>query len=802
VFVVGCLGVCPVLGWPPAPLLPVAADETPGALPPSVTAEAAGTGKWRCTFQARVAGSARSMGLAGTFNGWNPRATPMSGPDAQGMWAVQVDLPSGKHRYKFVADGNRWFHDPRNVDKEPDGHAGFNSILRLGRVAHLRRSAAKVADGKIEALALEHDPDRPQYFQRLPDRRALIRLRTLAHDVAAVHVAVADGGRFEMVEVSTREPFATWEAIAAFPANKERDIYTFVMKDGTLERSGPATYGVPVGDEAVFRTPDWAKHAVWYQIMMDRFRNGDASNDPNPVHPWTSDWFKPVPWEGKDGATFYKYYVFDRLYGGDLAGLLEKLPYLKDLGINAIYLNPVFKADSHHKYNASTYLHIDDHFGVKGDYEVIKDKEDHTDPSTWVWTKSDRQFLDFLKKTHAMGMKVIIDGVFNHVGTAHPAFQDVKKNGRNSRYADWFEVTSWDPFEYEGWFGHGELPVFRKSPDGLASEEVKEYIYNVTKRWMDPDGDGDPGDGIDGWRLDVPNEIPAPFWVGWREHVKSINPDAYITGEIWERADEWLDGKHFDAVMNYEFARGACGWVFNVKQKISPSELDRRYRELRMAYPREATLVLQNLMNSHDTDRVASMALNPDRPYDDGNRVQDNGPDYNNDKPSPTDYRKARLTLLMQMTYVGAPMVYYGDEVGMWGADDPTCRKPMLWRDLEPYENPDENHVMDDHLAFYKRAIALRNAHPALRTGSFQTLLTDDEQDVWAFLRRDPNEQLIVALNASDKDATVVVPLPRNAPRAWRGVFNLDETLTARENRLRVHVPAIGGVVLHAATPK
>jgi cyclomaltodextrinase len=808
---IGTLATVPaVADWPPAPPLQVAVERDPGSLPPSVTAEPLGDGRWRCTFRYVQQGQPQRVNLAGTFNGWSSAATPMDGP-SNGTWQASAVLDPGKHLYKFVIDGERWVHDRQNPLTEHDGHDGLNSVLRLGRVANLTEAAARTGDGRIEGLALEHRPESPRYYQRLGDNQALLRVRTLADDVERTWVAVQGAGQTEMTLVDEDGLFALWEATVTFPPALLRETaapeaaeiqYTFVLADGDLRASSPATYGVPVLQSSVFHTPNWAKHAIWYQIMLDRFRNGDPSNDREPVRPWTSDWFTPSPWEGQDGQTFYKFYVFDRQYGGDLKGLIDQLPYLEDLGVNAIYLNPVFKAESHHKYNAETYLHIDDHFGVKGDYDKIKDQEDHTDPSTWVWTESDKLFLDFLKRAHERGLKVIIDGVFNHVGTAHPAFQDVLKNGRDSRYADWFDVTSWDPFEYNGWAGHGELPVFKKAPHGFASDSVKEYIFNVTRRWMDPDGDGDPSDGIDGWRLDVPNEVAAPFWVEWRDVVKSVNPDAYITGEIWDRAEMWLDGKHFDAVMNYEFAKAVVAWNFNKRHKISPSEFDRQLRELRLAYPREATLALQNLMNSHDTDRVASMAFNPDRAFDNANRIQDNGPNYNNDKPDEEAYRRVRLALSIMMTYVGAPMVYYGDEVGMWGADDPTCRKPMLWKDLEPYEKPEENFVMEDHLAHYKQMIALRNAHPALRIGAFQTLTVDDTKDIWAFLRKDPNEQLVCVFNASGKPADVTIPLPPSAPNAWRGVYYSDRPFKAEAHKLRITVPPIDGVVLHAETPK
>jgi len=529
---------------------------------------------------------------------------------------------------------------------------------------------------------------------------------------------------------------------------------------------------------------------------MDRFRNGNPDNDPEPLRPWTSEWFTPSPWEAPGGREFYEC-AYRRNYGGDIDGLEEKLPYLRDLGMTALYLNPVFKATSYHKYNPASYLHVDDHFGVKGDYERVAAEEDLLDPRTWRWTESDRRFLRFLRTAHRMGLRVIIDGVFNHVGTAHPAFRDVVQHRTASRFARWFDVTSWDPLVYKGWWDHPELPVFKKSPAGFACEEVKQHIFAITRRWMAP-GD-DPSAGIDGWRLDVPNEIAQPFWHEWYALVKSINPQAYVTGEIWERADAWLDGRTFDAVINYEFARAVVAWIFDRKRKISVTTLDDRLRVLRLAYPAPATRVLQNLLDSHDTDRLVSMAYNPDRPYNKLNRPQEEGVVYDNRKPPPWAYQRARLAVLLQMTYIGAPMIYYGDEVGMWGAADPTCRKPMLWKDLEPYDRPEENHVMEDHLQYYRSVIGLRHRHPALSTGSFRTLLCDDQKDVWVFLRACPEEHVIVALNASEQVQSVAIPLVAGSPSHWQIAFGPAQLPRIVENRVVVEVPAVGGLVLAGA---
>ncbi len=806
---------CTALCWsaeqdwlPHAPLAHEPTADLPPT-PPSIEVVPGAPGEWHCTFRLEPKGPVTSVALAGSFNGWSRTADMLRDPDQDGVWECATTLPNGRHCYKFVVDGDRWMPDPRNPQGESDGHEGRNSVLLLGRVARLDASDGRVGDGRIDTHALEHDPRSPTYFQVLGDNRFLLRYQTLSHDVERVFAISPTGATVEMHAVSAGPLFTLYETtielqpvdVPSEPVAARQVHYSFVLQDaarrGTDPRGVLTSRFTPGG---TFRTPDWARDAIWYQIMVDRFRNGDPSNDPPHTHPWTSDWFELKPYEQVDDQTFYKSAVFLRLYGGDLAGLEQQLDYLQALGVNALYLNPIFEAEGHHKYNATNFLHIDDEFGVKGDYAKVVEQEDLNDPATWQWTASDKLFLKFIEKAHARGFRVILDGVFNHVGTRHPAFRDVQAKGPDSPYADWFEIKSWEPFEYVGWAGHDSLPVFRKNATGLASENAKLHIFNVTRRWMDPDNDGDPRDGIDGWRLDVPNEVPEAFWVEWRQLVKSINPDAYITGEIWDRADLWLDGRHFDAVMNYQFAKAVIPWAMFDQMKLSASEMDRRLTELRLAYPQVATDVMQNLVDSHDTDRLASMARNPDRGYDHENRIQDNGPTYDNGKPTAEQYQRTRLVALVQMTYLGAPMIYYGDEVGMWGADDPTCRKPMLWRDLQPYAKPEENHVMRDHLRFYRDIIALRKSHAALRRGDFETLVADDDQDVWCFLRTAKQERLIVALTPARTAQTVRIPLSKTGAERWQVRYKsgAEARLKQTDDTLEITIPPIGGVVLLA----
>ncbi|MEM9798950.1 MAG: alpha-amylase family glycosyl hydrolase [Planctomycetota bacterium] len=776
-------------GWPGLQAIEIGVGPA-GDLPGSIEATPEnGTGLWRVTFTLASDVLADDVAVSGDFNGWSTQDQPMERA-ADGRWRTEALLSGGVYRYKFFLDGDRWLTDPENPEREDDGFESENSVLRLGPLGNPGLDAALAPDGQFRTDALQHDGRQPLYLHRISGNRVRLRYRTLAGDVERVLLLSRGRPASPMDPITSPEPFQFWETIVELPA--ERSEYTFGLENARTCVCDPRVHSLDPESLVELTTPDWAKHAVWYQIFPERFRNGDEANDPRPVRSWTSDWYESAPWEGADGQTFWEYFVYQRMYGGDIAGILEKLDHLVELGVTAIYLNPIFHASTPHKYNATDFRHVDTHFGAGEDYAEATADENLLDPSTWVWTPSDRVFLEFLRECKSRGLRVILDAVFNHVGVAHPAFRDVQERGEESPYRDWFRVRSWDPFEYAGWAGFGDLPVFAKDGSGFDSDSVKEHVFAVTRRWMDPDGDGDPSDGIDGWRLDVPMEIRPAFWEEWRAHVKSINPDAYISGEIWHRADEWLGGRHFDAVMNYRFADAIVAWIGNIERKISASELDRRLLELRLAYPDEATYALMNLVDSHDTDRIASMLLNPDRPYDRSNRIQRND-DYNSGRPHDVHFQRARLIALVQMTYVGAPMIYYGDEVGMWGADDPTNRKPMLWRDLEPYDNADENYVMEDHYAFYREAVALRRDHAALRVGTYRTLLVDDEQDLIAFEREHGGEVVLVAINASHAVASFDLPELASGMR-WTPAFG-----SAPEGRsdegVRAEVDAISGRV-------
>jgi cyclomaltodextrinase len=588
--------------------------------------------------------------------------------------------------------------------------------------------------------------------------------------------------------------------------------------------------------------PAWAADAVFYQLFPERFANGDKSNDPtrdsleSPEHvpqtwtisPWTADWYARADWEKKLGPNFFEHGVFNRRYGGDLQGVIDKLDYLSKLGINTIYFNPVFYARSMHKYDGNSFHHVDPHFGPnpKGDFELMA--KETSNPASWHWTEADKLFLELLSKAHERKIRVIIDGVFNHTGRDFFAFDDLRKRQAESPYRDWYIVQGFDDpktphneFHYKGWWGVDSLPEFA---DNQAGDNLhpgpKQYVFDSTARWMDPNGDGDPADGIDGWRLDVANEVPTGFWQDWHAHARKINPDCYTVAEYWDNARQFLDEGAFSATMNYHgFAFPVKGFL--IDEVLPPSGFARELDARRNGHSRPVQYAVQNLMDSHDTDRLASMIVNAGRSayqkadrYDYDNNVSPRYvSDYQVRKPNDTEQRVERLIVLLQMTYVGPPMIYYGTEAGMWGADDPCDRMPMVWPELtyDPQQTdpsgkprPADPVVFDEKLFdFFRAAIALRSASPALRRGDIKFITADDQAQFLGFQRSDNAETLLIGLNRGDDAYRWNISLDKNqtVEQIFTASGDVSQfTTDAQHNEATVTVPPLDGVVLRVST--
>jgi glycosidase len=675
--------------------------------------------------------------VPGEFNNWGPNAggrisagavSEMAYDAASGSWTKTLSLNVGqRYLYKFHvhrdATGAQadWLPDPLNDVR--DGSGDQNSVLQVAPLL-LFEPLLQVSNNTLSGVSAS-----------IIAAARLTRLSVVAGSdtINITGTALTTAQQSGFVNIS-------------FPTSLPTTASVRIIAADTAGNS--LSYRFPVTINAV---PTWAKDVVWYQIFPERFRNGDPTNDPTReslelgngvsdkwrTKSWGSDWFSRDDWEREFGGTFYTNAIFHRRYGGDLQGVIDKLDYLKDLGITALYLNPIFYANSLHKYDGNAHHHIDPYFGPnpKADLEQLAREYASAapyDPKTWKWTSADSLFLKLISEAKRRGMRIIIDGVFNHTGRGFYAFQDLQKNQAQSRFKDWYVVnryddptTSQNEFSYKSWENFTSLPEFARTPDGRdLAPAPKDYIWNITRRWMDPNGDGDPSDGIDGWRLDVVPYMPLGFWNEWNVYVRSINPNAYTTAEIWTDATPaTVRGGNFSAAMNY--------WAFTlpvvdffVNGRGTAESFWNTLETRRNAYAPNVQAAMQNMMDSHDTERLISMIIN--RPATSTQALWQPAitrnawgtPSYAIRKPTQRERDVQKLIALFQMTYTGAPMLYYGTESGVWGGQDPDDRSPMNWQDIRfdaqagthspAYIRPADDMNFDSSLvSFYKRAVFL-----------------------------------------------------------------------------------------------
>ncbi len=593
--------------------------------------------------------------------------------------------------------------------------------------------------------------------------------------------------------------------------------------------------------------PTWSEDAIWYQIMVERFRNGDTSNDPNAeslkgtypheeiaswkLTPWTQQWYKPDPWFGNLSDSSFYNCVSARRYGGDLAGVFEKLDYLAQLGITAIYFNPLNDAPSMHKYDAASYHHIDRHFGPNPALDAALMKaENPGDPSTWKWTTADSLFLQLIDACHQRSIRVVLDYSWNHTGMNFWAFRDVMEKGAKSAYADWYEIESFDnpatsenEFRYTGWSHVRELPEFKRTitseppkysvgylEGNFDSKSLKQHIFDVSRRWLDPNGDGDPSDGIDGFRLDVAGEVPVGFWMEYRKVVKSINPEAILIGEIWweQWPDRLLDPTPwlniaFDAVMNYRWYRAARGFFGQQADALSPTQFVDQLKFLNQGIGEENQKAMMNMSSSHDSERLSTSLYNQGK-YKDKVKISDNK-DYKINKPDAATLQIQKMLLMHQYTYLGAPQIWAGDESGMWGEDDPSNRKPLVWEDLV-YEaenihpllgntaKSDAVEVDMELRTFYNNVIHLRLNRKELRSGDISFLIADDNAMLVAYSRKLNDQETICVFNLSFQEQ--MVELPVRTSKAYKNVFQSEMIFSGHADKLKISVPARAALVL------
>ncbi|MCT2194933.1 alpha-glycosidase [Paenibacillus sp. p3-SID1389] len=556
-----------------------------------------------------------------------------------------------------------------------------------------------------------------------------LRLRAKKNDLTEVYAFVGDKYMWDqskelipMTLMISDEMFDYWECTYQPPLRRTR--YGFLLKSGdeqiwmtesefTKERpSGPERlFEFPfINPVDVFTPPAWVKDAIFYQIFPERFANGDPSNDPKGV----------LPWGGKPER--------DNFFGGDLQGVIDHLDHLSELGITGIYFTPLFEATTNHKYDTADYMKIDPHFG---DIATVK---------------------KLVQACHERGIKVLFDAVFNHSGKTFAPFVDVMEKGEKSRYKDWFHVREY-PLQVKDGVPSYDTFAFEPLMPKLNTEnpEVKEYLLKVAEFWIKEVG-------IDGWRLDVANEVDHAFWRDFRKVVKAANPDAYILGEIWHESSAWLQGDQFDAVMNYPFTEAVLDFV--VRGTLDAEGFANAIGKQLSRYPLQASEVAFNLLDSHDTPRLLTLF--------DGNKA------------------KMKLAALFQFTYSGTPCIYYGDEVGLDGGPDPDCRKCMEW---------DPKRQDRDLFAFYQKLIKVRKQLAPLRTGSLKFLLAEKGGSKLAYERVLNGEKVLVLLNNYDAGQTFTIPADG---KMWRDTFS-GQTYNTADGKLAVKLPAYGYAVLTQA---
>ncbi|NMM53274.1 alpha-glycosidase [Paenibacillus aquistagni] len=576
--------------------------------------------------------------------------------------------------------------------------------------------------------AIYHRPK--QNWAYAYDRNTIhVRIRTKKHDVNRISVYYGD--KFDcwqglekteaapMTRLYQDELFDYWQAETVPPYR--RLAYVFKLESGTetiwmtergFQKEEPTPtkswFEYPFLNPAdIFTPPAWVKDAVFYQIFPERFANGDKSNDPEEVLPWGGE---PAP---------------DNYFGGDLQGVIDRADHLEELGINAIYFTPIFEATTNHKYDTKDYMKVDPHFGTN---EKLK---------------------ELVEACHKRGIRVLLDAVFNHCGYSFPPYVDVLEKGEQSVYKDWFHVREFPLRVVEG-IPTFDTFAFTPMMPKLNTEnpEVKQYLLDVARYWIEEVG-------IDGWRLDVANEVDHQFWREFRQTVKAVNPDAYILGEMFHEGMMWLQGDQFDAVMNYPFTYAMHD--FFAERCIDGVQFAQAIEHQLASYPQQANEVMFNLLDSHDTARLLTLCGN--------------------------DKRRMKLGALFQLTFLGTPCIYYGDEVGLDGENDPGCRKCMEW---------DKEKQDQELLDYYKRMIKLRHEHAALRTGSFRFLYAKEQDQVIAYERADEEEQFVIVVNNGTRRRSVRLPM---AAGEWHNVLT-GEMHQASGIKMPVPIEGMSAVIL------
>ena len=531
-----------------------------------------------------------------------------------------------------------------------------------------------------------------EYAHGLDRRRIVYRLRCAKGDMRRVTLWYGDTAcrvtpirftpaQMDLAASGTLHDY--WQVIVDSPY--DRVYYYFELDDGertALYYGGAFTdrlvddrsqyFKLPINHRAdVAKVPDWVHDAVVYNIFPDSFASGHESICCRP------------------GQAEHEGHTVRGRLGGTLDGVRENIGYLKDLGVSCVYFNPLFAAGAYHKYDLLDYYHIDPCFGGDGAFRALVDA------------------------LHGAGIRVVIDGVFNHCGWYWFAFDDVVRNQENSRYRDWFYHLDYPvrrPADPEAYPPYACYAYERTMPKlDTANPEVRDYFCQVGRYWIE-------NYHIDGWRLDVASEVDDGFWRAFRQAVKAADPQALLIGEVWESAGHWLGGDMFDSTMNYDLRKHSQ--LFFAEGSIDATGFAGRVGDMLMRYRAQMVPAQLNLLDSHDVPRFLSLCGG--------------------------DTARYRLAVLFMFCCPGMPTVFYGDELGVTGVTEEEYRRPMPWQEGDRAL-----------LAFFKRAVALRREHIALRRGSFRVLQAERDSALLVFARTVEGQTVTVCLNAGAAPAAL-----------------------------------------------
>ncbi len=625
----------------------------------------------------------------------------------------------------------------------------------------------------MKEQALFCDGTSEYVFPPEPDAYATVTLRFRTGRDDVDHVWLVTGE--ERYELAKEHSWGAFDYYFVCKNLEQKPLrYYFEIQSGDMVRYY-TQYGVteeilPIYDFVIvpgFSTPDWAKGAVMYQIYTDRFFNGDKSNDvEDREYYYIGDYSVRV----KDWDKYPASMGVREFYGGDLQGVKDKLDYLKDLGVEVIYFNPLFVSPSNHKYDIQDYDYIDPHFGkiIEDGGEVLAEGDTSNKNATKYQKRvtdyknleaSNSFFAELVEEIHKRGMKVILDGVFNHCGSFNKwmdreciyegkeGYEPGAYVSGDSPYRDFFgffgeETWPYNP-NYDGWWGHDTLPKLNYE----ASENLEEYILNIGRKWVSPPYN------VDGWRLDVAADLGhSPeynheFWKKFRKAVKDANPNAIILAEHYGDPAEWLKGDEWDSVMNYDAFMEPLTWFLTGMEKHSDeyredmlNNSDNFIKAMAHHMSRMLTPSLQVAMNelsNHDHSRFLTRTNHV------AGRVANLGPEAANEN---VDMAVMREAVVIQMTWTGAPTLYYGDEAGVCGFTDPDNRRTYPW-----------GHEDQELIAFHKEMIAIHKAYPSLKTGCIRHLYLD--HGIIAYGRFQDKEQVIVIVNNRSEWTQITVPV-------------------------------------------